>query len=273
MERLAQVLVANPEQDANAAHLAAMAAVVDRERATARQALREAFADGPPDGCVDDCMNGEMVLWEREFHCCPLADDARCPAVLARGSGRLDERMVAMGIGQRYLRASLDGVAEGIRHHISDYADHVRDRVADGRGLLLIGGTGTGKTCALVVVARAALAAGVDGVIWRYVPELMADIHNGRSESAQERVDAAAAAPLLLLDDFGAAYPAEWGVAQFDALVERRYSRALATCISTNASGQALMRDPLWQRVVSRWRETCTTIGTGSDDRRLQVAP
>jgi len=245
--------------------------LVMRERRAARERLRAACSDGPLPGCIADCINGEMVLWEGEFRVCPLAQTDACPNVGAQRTTLLAARMVQIGVGERYLEASLDRVAATIRPRIADYIEHIREHVNNGTGLLIAGGTGTGKTCILALVARAALLERIRDVAWAYSSSLMADLHS-KGDDAQIRVERWRDARLALLDDFGGAYASEWGVPQFDALVEARYSRHLATCISTNAVPQELVQNPLWQRAVSRWRETCVAIGTGVDDRRGKAA-
>lgn len=62
---------------------------------------------------------------------------------------------------------------------------------------------------------------------------------------------------MLLLDDFGVEYASDWVMSRFQAFVEYRHANMLSTCITTNLSVADLSTLPGYERVISRWAESC----------------
>ena len=126
------------------------------------------------------------------------------------------------------------------------------------RGLIITGGTGTGKTMALTYVAiRAGEAHWThlgDVRLW-FAPELMSWLSNPKHDVGEP-----GQLPLLLLDDFGCEYPAEWTLARFGELAERRHRERLSIVVTSNLSPEAMEARPEWRRIVDRWIETCDTV-------------
>jgi len=85
-----------------------------------------------------------------------------------------------------------------------------------------------------------------------FSPTLMSLLHERSTD-----VDALQRCGLLLLDDFGVEYAADWSLSRFQAFVEYRHANELATCITTNLSTGDLRALAGYERIVSRWRESC----------------
>jgi DNA replication protein DnaC len=73
---------------------------------------------------------------------------------------------------------------------------------------------------------------------------------------------------LLCLDDFGVQYAGEWGASRFDALMEERYCKCRAVCVTTNSTLKDLRAMPQWSRVVDRWSEMCVGLETQAGSQR-----
>jgi DNA replication protein DnaC len=79
-------------------------------------------------------------------------------------------RSLAMRVGKRYAKASLDGyevthdAQRAVEGYIRDYISEIEQRVSSGSGLFLIGPPGTGKDHLMVAVLFAAVDKGLNAV-------------------------------------------------------------------------------------------------------------
>jgi len=213
----------------------------------------------PPEGCRGKFCDGGYVpdlsmpvYWE----ICPL-DGPACPFHRQR-------LLRPLGIGERYQAASIEQIAnDGSKAIVQSYVDSIGESVSEGKGLYIEGGVGVGKTSILALVAYAAVVAGYSVAYW-YAGSLFDRLHR-QDEAA---TDLAYQCDLLLLDDFGVQYSADWTVTRFDALIEHRYANQKAMCITTNVSREELEDSDTWCRVYDRWKEMCEGISAGRESMR-----
>lgn len=142
--------------------------------------------------------------------------------------------------------------------------------VFEGRSLLLLGPTGTGKTHQAYGAVRALLTRGVR---LRWEATTSADLHARlrprAGHDAERDLQTLARCPLLLLDDLGAAKTSEWTEELTYRLINHRYEHMLPTLITTNLP-TAELRTALGDRVASRLAEMCRggVLLLHGDDRR-----
>lgn len=207
----------------------------------------------PPEVACQRCAREGTLIFRDVRLLCPLLGTDECY------QSRIRERLwQESGIGSRYQKAEWAKVSDTIAKLLRSFCDGI----GTGTNLILLGGVGTGKTCALSLVARAAVDSGAR-VAWRYTPALFDQLHKGDPAAEVARM-----AELLVLDDFGVQYASDWPMSRFDALVEYRYSEYKPVAVSTNREWEDLTADPLYSRIVSRWREDAVIIATGGEDRR-----
>lgn len=169
----------------------------------------------------------------------------------------------------------LANTPERFRHAIADHpavTDWVTRYLLDpavAGDLVLMKGTGSGKT----YQAYGALAAiGNSGQPFvRWVGETAPDLHVRMLPSSGVSLEAefnrVANAPLLLLDDLGAAKGSDWSESVIFRLVNRRYNRCLPTIYTTNIP-MAQLKVVLGDRVNSRLAQTATRVKLNDGDRR-----
>lgn len=250
------------------AHYAAIEATI-RERNERLAAACE--ANQLPPRCEGEDCNG-LTEWEGFAEvACPLRDSAGCPWLEVR-SARADRSVLAqLGFGERYQQPTIERVPPGARAYVEEYVANIREAVkGKGRyGMYLTGGVGSGKTTAAALIARAARRADLY-VLYRYAPTLFDDLHHGSdaAEALARRAD------LLIIDDLGAQYNAEWGCKRFASIIEARYSANRVMLVTSNHSiatwGQH--DNPDWQRIADRLREMCVEVGTGAVSQRQRPA-
>jgi DNA replication protein DnaC len=169
------------------------------------------------------------------------------------------------GIPDRYQDATWDLVANP-----ADYAEWktpiiLQAKIDHGRGLILPGPVGTGKSSAAACIAREVLKLPRRGSVrWEYFPSMLDELETreGRIRVQQRQ------AGLVVWDDVGVDKLAEWHFGFIDRIVERRYSMHQSMLITTNMDPADIAADKAWARTWSRWRQTTEPIWITGQDRR-----
>jgi DNA replication protein DnaC len=143
-----------------------------------------------------------------------------------------------------------------------------------GRGLILDGPVGTGKSSAAALIAREVLdlstVENVRRIRWESTSEL---IHEMEADAASKRaVELRLTAPdLVVFDDLGVEKLAYWQVALLDVIMNIRYTRRKSIIVTMNVPIGDLAKDEQFGRIVSRWRQTCTAVSMTGADRREKL--
>ena len=144
-----------------------------------------------------------------------------------------------------------------------------------GRGLWLMGDTGTGKTTLAMLVSKAALEDNRSVAIYS-LPKLLARIR--RTYDSEPGGDSYLAfferltsVDLLHIDDLGAEKRSDWVLEQLYALVNERYEAERSVLVTTNLDQQEL-EEQIGARTVSRLVEICgDPLPLFGPDRRVQA--
>lgn len=134
--------------------------------------------------------------------------------------------------------------------------------------LLILGPVGTGKTHQAFGAIRTLAARGIT-IAWHAdtAPGLFASLRPREGADSEAEYRKIAAAPLLLLDDLGAAKGSEWTEEILYRLVNDRYEAVLPGLFTSNVPA-AQLRDALGARVASRLAEMCQQVVLRGPDRR-----
>jgi DNA replication protein DnaC len=163
-------------------------------------------------------------------------------------------------------------VVRVIRSYVEDLDAHLDS----GRGLWLMGDTGTGKTTLAMLVSKAALEAGHSVAIYS-LPKLLArvrrtyDAEPGQDSYLQffERLTSV---DLLHIDDLGAEKRSDWVLEQLYALVNERYEAQRSIVVTTNLD-EAALEEQIGPRTVSRLVEICgDPLPLFGEDRRISAS-
>jgi len=167
----------------------------------------------------------------------------------------------------------------------------------DGRGLLLTGDIGVGKThVAVGLLKELIIRRGVSGLFYDY-RELLKEVQNSynREVSATELgiLRPVFEAEVLVLDELGAAKPTDWVWDTVAQILNSRYNERRTTIITTNYANAAglmtsvsqgqespakrAMRDEtlgdrIGERMLSRLQEMCVLVEMRGKDFRQSVA-
>lgn len=139
---------------------------------------------------------------------------------------------------------------------VSQYRQNLEENLNTGKGLILRGPAGTGKTSLGVCLLKEALAIG-KGCLMLSMPNLldnMLTLSKGDSVAFMSYEQKLRNIPLLLLDDFGAEYSkSEWVAAKVESIIIDRYNRMRPIILTTNYS-EGWTKDHYSQRIYDRLR-------------------
>ncbi len=185
-------------------------------------------------------------------------------------------RGIASAIPPRYRGVSFDRPpvsdmdrdmsSRHVVNAVREYTDALEENLAAGRGLWLMGSTGTGKTTLGMLVAKTALADGKTAAVY-FTPKLLTQIR--QTYQATDSEDAYEAffkrltsVDLLYIDDLGSERHTDWVVEQLYALVNERYENKRSVLVTSNAKADAgaglrELEEQIGSRTVSRLVEIC----------------
>lgn len=136
--------------------------------------------------------------------------------------------------------------AQWLRHYVASENDP-KER---GRGYVILGNPGAGKTWEAAALARRLLVTHSVPVNFTEAPEFMAALRPSADGGASD-IGQFMAAPVLVLDDLGAERTSEWTAEQMFRLADYRNKHCLPTVLTSNLDGKQL-RERYGDRVIDR---------------------
>lgn len=138
----------------------------------------------------------------------------------------------------------------------------------DGKGLLLFGTVGTGKTYAAACIANALIDKGIPVLMTNFAR--IANTVQGLFEGRQEYYDSLNRYPLLILDDLSAERKTEYMQEIVFNVIDSRYRAGLPLIVTTNLTSDELKSpaEMTNKRTFSRLLEMCIPVEVEGADRR-----
>jgi len=157
-----------------------------------------------------------------------------------------------------------------------DYAINFTDYEEKGKGLLLIGQVGTGKTHLTAAIANYLMFEKAIPVKFGNVTALLGEIKNSysneESASESELINVLSKVRLLIIDDLGKEKRTEWSNNIIYTIINNRYENYKPTIVTTNLSIKEL-ENQIGDASVSRLIEMCDGIKMdGLDYRKGKLA-
>lgn len=171
---------------------------------------------------------------------------------------------------QDWTFANDDGTNEKIIGAMRRYADNFDDLMKQGKGLLLFGTVGTGKTYAAACIANALLDRGYPVMMTNFTR--IANTAQGMFEGRQAYFDSFNRFPLLILDDLKTERSTEYMQEIVYNVIDSRYRAGLPLIVTTNLTSEELKHpsEISYQRIFSRLLEMCLPVEVAGKDRRLE---
>lgn len=153
---------------------------------------------------------------------------------------------------------------------VKDYIRNMDDNLHMGRGLMLIGPVGTGKTTMAVAALRELIEKEPNQGYFIPMVSLLDQLNeerDSRSHILEERIRHTR---LLVLDDLGAEYDHAWVAAKIDAIITERYNRMKSTIVTSNLRRDEI-RDRYQMRIFDRLKSTSKLITFAGKSLRRTV--
>ena len=164
--------------------------------------------------------------------------------------------------------AADDGTNPKMTAAMQNYVQHFAEFRKQGKGLLLFGDVGTGKTFLAACAANALIDRGVPCLVTNFAR--IANTLQGMFEGRQEYLDSMNNFPLLVIDDLSTERQTEYMLEIVYNVIDARYRAKLPLIVTTNLTREELMNpaDIRYKRIFSRLFEMCTPIEVTGKDRR-----
>lgn len=170
---------------------------------------------------------------------------------------------------QYWTFANADGSNEKIINAMQRYVDNFEEFRKQGKGLLLFGNVGAGKTYAAACVVNALIDKGYPSMLTQVTR--ISNTVSGMFEGKQEYYDGLNNFSLLALDDLSAERKTEYMQEIVYNVIDSRYRAKLPLIVTTNLTWQELVnpKDITYQRIFSRLLEMCVPVKFEGEDKRL----
>lgn len=178
----------------------------------------------------------------------------------------MSSELSRVGIGRRFhdLRLkNMTWLSKEVMASLMDYLMNIGKNIESGKGLVVCGPYGVGKSAILAFVAMAILdywkRNGLLGYrTARYFTTYELCRSCSRDDEQYYRIKRSS---LLLVDDFGAEYSHDWPLSTLNAIVDQRYMNRMPTCFATNISSARLANSgseefSRYGRIIDRMNES-----------------
>lgn len=151
------------------------------------------------------------------------------------------------------------------------YVENFDDMKSKGKGLLLYGAVGTGKTFAACEVANALIDKGYSALVTSF--SRLTNTIQGMYEGKQEYIDGLNNFDLLVIDDLGAERKSEYMQEMVYNIIDSRYRSGLPMIITTNLTIEEITKpDSIGNsRIYDRIIERCFPILVDGNSRRRKA--
>lgn len=194
-----------------------------------------------------DCVEGYVRGEDGEWRPCPRCHELR---KTKEEMERLRNRLREAGMAERYLEVDWEDLEMVPPFpQVRQAAERIHELVQSGENFAFLGPPGSGKTQALVLLAKAAVRAGISTRIYnvgRLALRVVSSARRGNPEFTEEDAVMLLVQPqLLLLDDLGGSddYRAVERRILYHALEERAQKGLVVGFSSTLSAGDPKMRE------------------------------
>lgn len=234
-----------------------------------------ASGDGKRRACpFGRCDGSGWILDDNDF-----ASRCDClePRLMKARSAGINSVIPARYRGVSFDRPPVTEIDSVIVNAIRDFTDDLDRNLEAGKGIWLMGDTGTGKTSLAMLVSKKVLARGRTAAIYS-LPKLLGRIRSTYDadpgdESYADFFERLCEVDMLHLEDLGTEKRTEWVLEQLYALINERYERQKSVMVTTNFD-QTELEEQLGDRIVSRLVEICgDPLPLYGTDHRMQFQP
>jgi DNA replication protein DnaC len=149
---------------------------------------------------------------------------------------------------------------------VNSYVAQIHENAGAGRGLVLLGGPGLGKSHLLAALVCDAVEAGAERARYFSWPALI-QAHRQNQHESGSPLHAAIDADFLAIDELGALPATEWEAGQLFRVIDARYAEQRPTVIASNLTAHQLPA-AIGERAADRLRESCLWLSMSGESKR-----
>ena len=191
--------------------------------------------------------------------------------IAASGMGKLIEKQSFDNFSLELYKSDPE-LYERMKYNVDTARKFAENFSNEGGNLLLVGGTGTGKTHLSSAIAREVITRGFD-VLYDSTQNIIGEFEADKFKSGYGPYEPKSTkymeCDLLILDDLGTEFTNQFTVSCLYNLLNTRLNRGLSTIISTNLGAEELAsryEDRIYSRIIGR---DSTILFFGGSDQRL----
>ena len=225
---------------------------------TQKQCLVEVFGSVRTPFCLCKCEAERKKQEKADFE----RRQTMLTVKIMREAGFLDEDM------RNWTFANDDHANEKLSTIARNYVEHFEEMKQDGKGLLLYGGVGTGKTYISACIANALIDKEHPCLVTNFAR--LVNTIQGMYDGRQAYIDGLNKYHLLVIDDLASERDTEYMNEVVQMIIDARTRAGLPIIITTNLTAAELKNpaDMRKQRIYSRLFEMCIPIHVEGEDRR-----
>lgn len=194
-----------------------------------------------------------------------------CPAYMQKGTCPLVEkvekerhaRLSQAGFGRHYHSPDLARIRA--RRAVEEFLANSREHITSGRGMVITGDVGVGKTMMLAYLAAKMIDQG-HGVWKVHAPELVEGLEDSKTQ--RRYVQRAISVEVFMVDDLGSGAMSDEVLGILERIVEHRYANQKPMFVSTNMTRKQLVENVPLRRMVDRWREMNMMVRIAGESQR-----
>lgn len=189
---------------------------------------------------------------------------------------RLDRLFQQSRLGRRFRDKTLENFRTNKKNKralqvVCRYVEKFYENLEAGKGLIIMGKIGTGKThlaAAILHKVISQMRTGIRMAVPELLDEIRATYREGSLVGSETLLEELKKVNLLILDDIGKEKPTEWVRERLYVIINARYENMLPTVYTTNCNEEEL-KQQIGEAITSRIYETCEPVLlTGSDYRK-----
>lgn len=170
----------------------------------------------------------------------------------------------------KWTFAKDDNSNERISQMARKYVECFEELKAKGKGLLLYGSVGTGKTFISACIANALIEKGHPCLVTNFAR--LTNTISGMYEDKQKYIDSMNKFDLVVIDDLASERDTEYMGEIVQSIIDARYRSRKPMIVTTNLTSDELKhpQDVRKQRIYSRLFEMCVPVEVKGKDRRKE---
>ncbi len=225
-------------------------------------------------GGLEECETMGFRVVVRELYSKPYKVWEKCPKrEKLETELKYQKALRTSGLSPQYQKKTFENFEVGVNiNAVNSIKKYLNEKSwQEGKGLILIGGVGTGKTHLASAIVHE-LARQDVFALFIFVPDFLDEIramYDENYDEEEDKFELVKNARVLVLDDLGTERITDWAREKITQLINHRYNNALATIVTTNLTLDEL-KNRIGERAYSRLIGMSEVVPVLGEDWRVK---